>query len=301
MSTITNITNEAICVFEPGEKKKELEISVCFRPMITSSEQLTEEMKGLANPQVITWFLGRKGLRKDWFLYCRDSLIYTVREIAKSCTFFLYDLRNWANLKSTSIDKTMSTGSKVVKRINSLSCSDIICLDSARYFQFLKECNSSEMVAYVNEVVWKREFIWLKSSSFSSSGVSLEDSLGRSPLMEAIKGVDVNNAYSGLQYMEGYFLVQEVLKRSASTDFGELNLVFLLPNDEYRYYDDESKSFEKDVREMLMKQEDLPSNGKIRIIFIPFQWGESLNERPYLSDCESVKGEKLVLLDTLKA
>lgn len=294
------ITNKSICVSPFGKEKREVEISVRFRPMIDSSEQLAEEIKGLTNPQVITWFLGRKGLRKDWFLYCRDNLINTVRKVAKSSTFFLYNLGKWSNLKSTSIDKKTPTGSKVVKRINSLSCSDIICLDSALYFRFLKECNSLEMVKYANDDMWNRKFIWMKSASFTASGVSIEDSLGKSPLLQAIGNKDVNNAYSGLQYMEGYFLVQEILRRNISTESDELDLVFLLPNDEYRYYYDESRSFEKDVCEMLMKQEDILLNSKISITFIPFQWGKSLNERPYLSDGMPVKGEGLKLLDTLK-
>ncbi len=47
------ITNKSICVSPIEEEKKEVEISVRFRPMVNSNEQLAEEVKSLTNPQVI--------------------------------------------------------------------------------------------------------------------------------------------------------------------------------------------------------------------------------------------------------
>lgn len=308
MSTITNecnlTTNEynlTIGSFVENEIE-EIDVSVQFFDQIQSEEDLEEAIKGLTNPQVIIWFLDRMGLKQKWLDYCSNDLISTIRKVSESCTFFLVDLRNWMKLKRKGLDSsTKVTTSRVIDEIKKLNCSDVKCLDSALFFQFLKECNSDEMLEYAKDVMLKREFIWMKSKSFKPSGVSINESLGGCLLLEDIYEMDTAKSYSGLQYVEGYFYIQEIISRNASSESDDVDLVFLLPNDEYLYYQDESKSFEEDVRNMLMKQGNISSNKKIRITFIPFKWGDEVRERPYLlKNGIPIKKGKLEFLETLK-
>lgn len=292
MSVITNMVPQTLW------EDRGNALSVRYCPMVGSKEELAGAIEELSNPgvQVITWFLGRKGLRKDWLLYCRDDLMNVVREVAANCFFYLYDIRNWANLANPSIDRTKIQGSKVTARIRRLAPGDICCLDSASYFQFLKDCNNERLIDYTNSVLWKREVIWEKSENMPLSGVSIEDSLGSSQLLEGIRKRDVLGAYSGLQYLEGCYLIQKVIERCADSDSPRLDIVFLLPNDEYEFYD--SGGFENDVRELICRQYG-ELNKPVTISFIPFLWGNDVKERPYLSDDEPVRGAGLELIDSI--
>lgn len=291
----------AICETPPTaticrrEERNRLRVEVNFRPLVSTTEDLSREVADLSNPQIVTWFM-KQGLKKEWLTFCRDNLLKPCRE-STSPAFVFYNLCNWGNLRNTKVDKTTAKGSKIIKRLDRLNCRDIRCLDSALFFQYLKRCNTPAVVEYTNSVIWKREFIWKKSERMPSSGISLERSLGRAVMLDSVKERDVSKAYSALQYMEGIFLVIEMIRQCPQDE--EIDLVFLLPNDEVSYYVDGSASFQKDVEEMLLRSG--VGNKKITITFLPFQWGKNIKERPYLCKSTSVKGEGLALLDTLKA
>lgn len=250
--------------------------SVRYTDMIETPDELAAQFTDLTNPQVFMWFIGRKGLRQDWFTYLRDTLIATIRDVTEQRRFYLYDLKNWASLKkATTVVKT-----KVQKKIEKLDIPDIRGLDSAHFFQYLQGCDNTEVITYTNEVVWGREFIWEKSRSFDNCWKTLEGELGSCPLIDAIGDKDYKKAYSGLQYFEASWLVLQALEGLESE---RAELVFLLPNDEYTYYQDPDNSFATDVEEIALRS-GIEITGEVHITFMPFKWGDNLKHRPYLSD-----------------
>ena len=138
-----------------------------FLDRIQTADQLTESLTDIAKTRsirVVTWFIGNKKLDRKWLTLLCDDLVSPIRELFNSRKFFLYSLYNWNGLSNRSVDSTSAnpeTNSyKTLQNIESLGCSDLSCLDSSRYFSFLKTCECAETVRYVAEQVWSRDFIW---------------------------------------------------------------------------------------------------------------------------------------------
>ncbi|NGX28504.1 MAG: hypothetical protein K940chlam1_00685 [Candidatus Anoxychlamydiales bacterium] len=281
------------------QEEDQIKISVRFRPMIgekNRKDELTKELESLANPQIITWFMGRASLREDWFKCLSEEFIDAIRKVSTTTSkIYLYDIAKWQSSKS---DPTREYTSAEFKRIKDLKQSDIVCLNSGEFFKFLKsytlkDKESTNFINYINDIIWKeRPFIWdisLKKSKVTPpKNTTLSQWCGNWPILKNILNQKVDLTYSGLQYLEGYFLIQKMIKDliNSKKASDEINLVFLLPNDEINYYLDDDKSFEKDVKNMLAKQNLVSSNMKITITFIPFNWENDLSKRPYLFNSE---------------
>ena len=311
MSTISKIKRGPLFIKED----EQLKLFVQFCPIIQSKEQLRAKIQQLSNPQVITWFL-EKELRIDWFKYLRDDLIAPIRAESKcgNPTFFLYDLGKWL-LLNQKCDKTKLRISSKTQKIKDLECPDIKFLYSADFFQFLKS-NSLELKDYVNDVLWeKRPFIWKINTKkiakkLPRSNITVKESFrGKNePLLENILESSVNGSYSGLRYLEGYFLIRKILEENKFKSGDDINIVFLLPNNEDQYYknEDDLKSFEKDVLEMLRIEKPSFTKSQITITFIPFEWNENGNDiedaLPYKSKSGKpiIENNNLELLTSLK-
>ncbi len=118
----------------------------------------------------------------------------------------------------------------------------------------------------------------------------------------------VNGSYSSLRYLEGYFLIRKILEENKFKPGDDINIVFLLPNNENHYYknEDDLGSFEKDVYEMLRIEKPSFSKSRITITFIPFEWNENGNDLedalPYKSKSGKpiIENNNLELLTSLK-
>ncbi|NGX27865.1 MAG: D-alanyl-D-alanine dipeptidase [Candidatus Anoxychlamydiales bacterium] len=292
MSKISKIKNN-----DPLNIKEDdqLKLLVQFRPIIKSKKQLIDEIQQLSNPQVITWFI-EKELRVDWFKYLRDDLIRPIRDEPKcgDPTFFLYDLEKWL-LLNQKCDKTKLRISSKIQKIKNLKCPDIKFLYSADFFQFIKS-NSQELKKYINDVIWEKRFFIPKASA---------QKLAKEPPRS---NISIKKSYSTLRYLEGYFLIRKILEENKFKPGNSINIVFLLPNDEDLYYknEDNLKSFQKNVCEMLRIEKPSFTKGQITIRFIPFEWNEKdialEDARPYKLQAgkDIITNDNLELLTSLK-
>ncbi len=117
-----------------------------------------------------------------------------------------------------------------------------------------------------------------------------------------------------MQYLEGLFLIDLLVKKQLGKQ-EEINIVFALPNDEAKYYQDEAESFRKDVEEFLRHQNgDIFSSGKIKINihFLNFPYGDESSHRPYnartknfkriiKSDIYETQGDRNMTTTTIKS
>lgn len=98
-------------------------------------------------------------------------------------------------------------------------------------------------------------------------------------LLDCIQTLDIANAYSPMQYVEGYYLIQESVKRALSKGENKIQIAFVLPNDESKYYLD----YPKDIEAMLrMDFGKCLRDVDINITFRFFQYGDSYKSRPYI-------------------
>lgn len=255
-------------------------VSVQYHSMLNGPSDLAKRIAGLGPAQVITWFCGRKGVRADWLNFFKAELLEPLRSTQNLDRFLLWDLSAWEKLKGA-----LPTQDKVIQALQDLCARDLEVLNGETYFEFLKK--GGDNADYVREHVLTRPFIWENSEKTQSAfGRVVKEALPSSMLSSEVVEKDVAFAYSGLQYLEGLFLVQEALKRRAQSN----TVVFLLPNDELKYYDDGQGSFQKDLEGFLGKA--------VNVHFIPFRFGEDLSCRPYLSNGPKVKPEEVRTLLT---
>jgi hypothetical protein len=249
---------------------EEVEVRVVFRKGV-SREELWERIDSYYNPKVIFWYIGPYGLKARGVEYYREDLKQCV---ANGGECVLYDLTAWAGLSNRNC--SLSAVSQSVEKINSFAIENIRALASSEFFHWL----SVQTDPHLTDPVLKRDFVWTNSKDFRPNKVATQEIFNQKivdPLLEK----DTAHCYSAFQYLEGLFLVEKLVKEGAS------NIVFALPNDEWKYYEDKLGSFEKDLAHRLGRLGI--KDRMIRIEFCTFLYGDDLQKRPYLGEGKGLR------------
>jgi hypothetical protein len=93
---------------------------------------------------------------------------------------------------------------------------------------------------------------------------------------------DAAKAYSMFQYLEAHLIIQEILAKK-NGPYGDL--VFLLPNDELKYYQDPKNSFQTDLCRHVLCE--------LTVSFYSFPYGTKQEHRPYNAPGSVVKKNHL--------
>ncbi len=104
-----------------------------------------------------------------------------------------------------------------------------------------------------------------------------------------------------LQYLEGCLLVNQIVDQTMHQSGQKcIQIFFVLPNDEIKYYQDATDAFAKDI-EFLMTQlhDSIMDEIKIIINFAPFQYGDYIHQRPYNDPGSVIKPHELQSLHLL--
>lgn len=99
-------------------------------------------------------------------------------------------------------------------------------------------------------------------------------------VFDCLKDIDVSKAYPAMQYIEGYYLIRRSVERALSNGHQKVQIAFILPNDEGKYYLDYPQNIEKMLR---MDFGERLSNKDINIYFQFFKYGGDMNDRPYIN------------------
>lgn len=182
------------------------------------------------------------------------------------------------------------------------SCDILIQFDfSTEFFEFCREQVGTELYRFVQKELCTRRALIDMSASQKPCGVKVASLFeGASSLLDCIKDWDCSHAYSLMQYLEGYFLIRQVIiarmTKGNDKEEGNVNIVFLLPNTEGRYYGD----LEKDLDTMLELDfgefQHNPSR-HLHIWYEFFKFTDDPNARPYIDkskNAERVKPEDMV-------
>ncbi len=160
----------------------------------------------------------------------------------------------------------------------------------------MREISDPELVYYFRKAL-QQDFIRQPSNGFAQIGTRVREVVGANCAVIADwYDCDVSQAYSVLQYLEGCLIVEEILARVVcgrqSTD---QQIVFVLPNDELKYYRDEHSSFQQDVEFLLAKRcEELNiRNLNLSIKFLSFRYGTQVEHRPYNAPGKVIRSRDL--------
>lgn len=253
----------------------DLEFVCHFDDKIYSSKLVMEKIQKLIDPQTIYWYFGPYGLSDSGAHFYKKNFLHPLEN--KSITW-LYDLTAWRSLRAKNLS---FEDNKFLKKINDFGLTAIKTVTSKGFFEWLNSENNPEIIAYVNDTIFKRESIFKASESHAPSNIKIcEVFESHSKMLEEIKDLDCQKVYSALQYLEGIYLITLIAEKKFKEDATEVNISFVLPNDEQKYYN--QKTFELDARFILQhKLAQISNLKKLTVYFHSFSFN-FITDRPYL-------------------
>jgi len=259
-----------------------------------SWDAIHQNVGHLVKPEVILWYAGAYGLKENATAYYRHH-IAKMMEATNNCRVNLFDLAAWGAFRNVS---SIESRNKSAIQINQWGLSRLRCIHSADIFKnFLIEEPGTR--AFITDTVLRRDFIFKSSLGFKENHLTIGDVFKRNcPILEPLYDLDTAKAYSPIQYLEGLFLIESLVKERLSEQ-SDINIVFVLPNDEPKYYRDDSGSFESDVQTFLMERCRDAIAGfkyKIHIHFMNFSFGNGTSDRPYNDGTKTVQKVSLPLI-----
>jgi hypothetical protein len=257
-----------------------------------STEQVVDRINLLPNPQVIVWYIGCRGLREEGMRFYGESLFSPVLQQNTEAVFWLVDLTAWGAFSDSR--RSVEEVSRWCKSIEELSNKHIKCIRSAEIFKKMQSLQDGDIAMYFRQAL-RRAFISEVSKGFPSINIRVKEVFGCCPVMTDLLDCDLSKAYSVLQYFEACLLVDEIIAQRLLIGEREINVAFALPNDEFKYYSDESHAFRKDIEFLVRKRcESLGiSEIVLSVNFFSFSYGSHSGCRPYNAPGRTFKSRAL--------
>jgi hypothetical protein len=250
-----------------------------FEYPLTKPSKVVETVASIKGPlDVYCWYEGAEGVPRSCAKFMSEKILQPLFEQKKEVKVFLYSLKAWSFNKSVS---QMSEKSPLEDVINRIDQKRLEWIDSKDFFKYsATPLEKSALHEFLDQELLKKKELIAVSGSFRKSGRNIQEFFdNKFSLFTCLDKWDVVQAYSLMQYVEGYYLVRSSVEKGLKEGKKEISVAFVLPNDESKYYVD----FQKDLTEML--QLDFGSSiekTKIVVHFHYFEYGESLKERPYI-------------------
>lgn len=233
----------------------------------------------------VFWFVGKNDLTEGSLDLLYSSKRKRVAKLLeKGCEVYLTDLMAWKAFEEK-IDP-INCKSQFESVICSLRESGVAYLASNCFFQKLFAINNPVIMDWINQIC-KREALYLPSQEVRDNGRRLFDLLedkALPPILQIIDWSDrpLSQLYSVFQYIEIFFYIEDIIKdqlaRSSLSSFDQglsLNIQFVLPSDEYRYYLNDPNNIEVSNAQF---EEDLKTFLKLRGVDIKIKSLEILIE-----------------------
>lgn len=147
-------------------------------------------------------------------------------------------------------------------------------IKSSEFFKWLISEKNEKIICYIKKI-FNRTELYEVSKDYKNSNTTIKDIFGNIQIFDDIKDKDSAKCYSVFQYIEMLFLISNFVLNNRSND--NVNLWFLLPNDETKYYT--YKYFNNDIVCML---KFMNIDAQPNVNFLPFVYGKKLDHRPYL-------------------
>jgi hypothetical protein len=255
--------------------------------------QMTAEIAQMASPHVLLWYIGIYGLKKEGVRFYRDSIIDPIAKRQNNAHFWLVDLTAWGALRNPKI--TINTASSLVDKIEGFGIQNVKCIKSSETFEKMQEIKDLVVVDHFQKAL-QRGFVHKASQEFPESQIQIKDLL-ECPIVSPCREVDASKCYSALQYLEGCLLIDRVVQECLKEE--KIEIVFALPNDELKYYRDETHAFQKDV-EFFLNHKYGSKLRDVKVTFYSFDYGDDVSHRPYNAPGKVFHKNELSCDDILK-
>jgi hypothetical protein len=247
----------------------------CTVSPLQSPDEVVEAIVSIeGNTDLYCWYEGMQGLPKLGASFMKEEILQPIFSRKKNLKVGLYSLKSW-NFKRE------KQGSAIGEIINKMNRTYVECVYSASFFKYCQEASKKrEFYAWIQEELPKKGWLFDLSQDQEKEGLAIADLFkGESSLFDCINELDVSRAYSLMQYIEGYYLIQESIRKRMLSGERAVQIFFALPNDESKYY----KDLPVDLERMLQADFGGELIGcAIDVQFLFFQYGDSLKARPYI-------------------
>ncbi len=227
---------------------------------------------------VYCWYEGVEGLPESGAHFMSDEILKPLFAAKKDTKVFLYSLKAWSFKNRVS---EMNCNNPLADVVNRIDNTRLELIDSASFFQYCaKPLEKSALHEFLIEELPKKKGLMALSAQLKNSGKSIKDLFGEDiSLFTPLDNWDLGLAYGFMHYVEGYYLLRESVERGLKEGRNPINVAFVLPNDEYKYYVD----FLRDLEKMLELDFGYRLKKTVVVVsFNNFSFGSSLKSRPYI-------------------
>lgn len=279
-----------------GQQLQEEQVRIRTFPEY-SAEAVINSLVSINGPvDVYCWYEGPRGLLKTCTDCWNEPFFVPIFKAKKEVKLFLYSLRGW-NFKQWNVS-SMPDSTPIGEMINRMNRTAFECVYSFSFFRFcVQAANEPSLYAYVTEELPRREWLKKLSAHRDDLSITVSNFFDNHPsLFDCIKTMDVAKAYSCMQYIEGYYLIQEAVKKALSKGDIKVEVSFLLPRGEEMYYTSDGTSFSEfrnDIEKMLRLQfKEALIGFEVNISFLLYQYKESTKFKPHINHYSRVIKEK---------
>ena len=242
--------------------------------------EIFEEVEKCSSPHIFLWYIGTYGLKKRGVWYYRDAIINPLLQSPiDSPTIWLVDLTAWGAFRDSNIPITKK--SSFCETIQRHPSGKIRSIDTATIFKEMQELKSRPLIDYMAPAL-RREFINKPSENFTPCGTSLGQIFNnKAELLTEFFKIDTCKCYSNIQYLEAFFLIEKAIEKSLQENNETVNVVFILQNDELKYYYNKMNDFQEDLKFFINSTNKRSLD--VNVKFISFKYGNENHHRPYNS------------------
>ena len=248
-------------------------------------EEVVFHLNKLNNPQILLWYVGCYGLREFCVNFYKQGLIIPVLRKNPRATFWFLDLTAWNAF--TSPKGCITKFSSLCDKIKNFGDCRIRCVKTSELFEDMIKLSDENLVRRLSET-FSKDFLKTASKGYPRSNIRVKDVFPKPcPIIKCLYEKDTSEAYSAFQYLEGCLLVLRVVEQFFLHRYEAINssldIAFVLPNDEFKYYQDDFQSFQSDLNLLLSTLYELPLKKDIdlSINFFSYLFGSEKRHRPY--------------------
>lgn len=251
--------------------------SLLLTSVLNTREDVIAKIASIEGPtDVYCWFEGPEGLSQSCINFMKKNIIIPLLEKKKDATICLYSLKSWKFEDVFKMERTaLKTNNKALEWV-----------DSSDFFNYCAD-PSKGIAVWVERELPQKKWLYDLSKSKDLKNKTVQELFNNTKsLFSCIEELDVSQAYSLMQYIEGFYLVQRSIRKGLELGQKKIEVVFALPNDEWKYY----KDFPNDIDAMLKAEFGSTLNKiEVNITFQFFKYTNNIKSRPYLSKPDPIQ------------
>ncbi len=209
MSFIPEISRSLIPSWQ--KPKERIQLQIFSEPC--SPELIVKNLASIEGPvDVYCWYEGSLCLPKSGARFMKEMLFKPLYKLKKDAKLCLYSLRAWDFKRNIA---SMSTLTLLGEAINCINRAAIECIYSSSFFQYCTQVSKEgSLYTFINKELPKKKWLFNLSANQKKIGITVATLFNhQTSLFDCIKDLDVSSAYSPMQYIEGYYLIQESVKK----------------------------------------------------------------------------------------